>query len=120
MGGSRLDLITRSTRPAALLSAVATLLGALVICLGPLTDHHAPAPAAGDVPPAFSCPYDSGACGLLPEVSAAVLTSPPPDHPVDAGEQGVRRDTAPAVDRSTRSGALARAPDLHVLQVLRT
>ncbi|MEU5401704.1 hypothetical protein ABZ348_20680 [Streptomyces sp. NPDC005963] len=120
MGGSRLGLITRGTRPAALLSAVATLLGALAICLSPLTDHHAPARAAGDVLPTFSCPYESGACGLLPEVSAAVLTSPPPDHPIDAGEQGVRHGGLPGVDRPTRSGALARAPDLHVLQVLRT
>lgn len=120
MRGSRLGLIARDTRPAALLSAVATLLGALFICLSPPAEHHIPASATNDVVPAFSCPYESGACGLQPTVEAAVLTSPPPEGPIHAEEQGVRYDQPSDAGRPAGSDALARAPNLHVLQVLRT
>lgn len=105
MGGSRTDRLSRTARPTALLSAVATLLGALFICLGPAGTHHGkPSPdpwsgataAAGFGAPdgagvfpatAYSCPYDDGGCGLLPVLSPAVLTVPPPqlDAPLEAG-----------------------------------
>ncbi|MCM2391024.1 hypothetical protein [Streptomyces albipurpureus] len=120
MRSSRHGLIAPNERPVALLSAVATLLGALFICLSPPAEHHISALAADDVMPAFSCPYENGACGLQPTVNAAVLTSPPPEGPIDAEEQGVRYDQQPGAGRPAGSEALARAPNLHVLQVLRT
>ncbi|MFF3325927.1 hypothetical protein [Streptomyces sp. NPDC002889] len=126
MGGSRTDRLTYIARPTALLSAVATLLGALFICLsqadpGP---HHATdtGPAAVTAPvTAFSCPYDDGDCGLMPVLSPAVLTAPPLDAPFEAGTEPPYPGEPPAIGRQHRYGsALARAPDLHVLQVLRT
>ncbi len=118
MGGSRLDHIARTTRPVALLSAVATLLGALFICQGPPADHHTAVPeAAGAV---YSCPLDDGACGLLPTVSPAVLTAPPMDPPLDTGQQLPRADRPSGPGASAYARALPRAPGLHVLQVLRT
>ncbi|MFD9220240.1 hypothetical protein ACFWDI_09555 [Streptomyces sp. NPDC060064] len=119
MGGSRLNHIARTARPMALLTAVTTLLSALFICLSP----SAPAPhhtARPDVPTAYTCPYEDGACGLLPLVSPAVLTAPPLDSPLEAGAQPPHLDLPAPTGRLPRSGALARAPDLHVLQVLRT
>ncbi|MEO3973100.1 hypothetical protein [Streptomyces sp. CAU 1734] len=107
----------------ALLSAVATLLGALLICLNPPSErHHRPgmtlSPAA-PVIPAVSCPYENGACGLLPVVAPAVLTGPPPEAAVDTADGPVRAGRA-VVPRAPEHGReRARAPDLHVLQVLR-
>ena len=118
MGGSRLNHIARTARPTALLSAVATLLGALVICLSPTAPHHASAPQS--VTTAVSCPYDDGACGLVPLVKAAVLTAPPLDAPLEAGAQPPHLGPPPFTGRLPRSEALPRAPGLHVLQVLRT
>ncbi|MEV6393823.1 hypothetical protein AB0M39_03410 [Streptomyces sp. NPDC051907] len=118
MGGSRINRLQRATRPTALTSAVATLLGVLFLCLSPAGAHH-------DAPPehtgfAYSCPYDKGDCGLLPSLSPAVLTAPPLDAPPLAGAQPPQfAPPSPAGDRP-RSGAHPRAPDLHVLQVLRT
>ncbi|MBY6305161.1 hypothetical protein I3J09_21090 [Streptomyces clavuligerus] len=107
----------------ALLSAVATLLGALFLCLDPPDEHHRPGitldPARHSAP-AFSCPNDRGACGLLPTVSAAVLTAPPPDSPADPGHRLPRLDRDPVTGAPTATPARPRAPDLHVLQVLRT
>ncbi|ALC23572.1 hypothetical protein ACH46N_08000 [Streptomyces pristinaespiralis] len=141
MGGSRTDRLSRTARPTALLSAVATLLGALFICLGPAGTHHGkPSPrthgpgataAAGFGAPdgagvfpatAYSCPYDDGGCGLLPVLSPAVLTVPPPqlDAPLEAGAPLPHPGPAADAGGQGRSGVLARAPDLHVLQVLRT
>lgn len=151
MRGSRSDRVSRSARPTALLSSVATLLGALFICLGPSAPAphpgaahgaaalRAPGAAAGGAEPsaassearpravfggaepsaAFSCPYDRGDCGLLPVLSPAVLTAPPPDAPPAAAAE-IPYPTAPAGRAGPpRTGALPRAPDLHVLQVLR-
>ncbi|MFJ9027358.1 hypothetical protein ACIRQP_02295 [Streptomyces sp. NPDC102274] len=142
MGGSRPGHI-RVTRPAALLSAVATLFAALFICLGPDPGgtgvHHsdgsatavaggtAYGPAAGttvrdraEAEARYTCPYDNGDCGLFPRQSPAVLTVPPPAIPLAGDVQPAHLEPPCPTGQVPRSGALARAPDLHVLQVLRT
>ncbi|MDH2388664.1 hypothetical protein QCN29_07665 [Streptomyces sp. HNM0663] len=149
MGAPRPGRLAYTARPTALTTAVATLLGALFLCLGPAADpHHASAAApartsvgifAGNSAGAFgfaaegaqrplnptrsayTCPYDEGRCALTPVASAAVLTGPPTDAPVDADASSVRA-APPAKDhgRPPRGEARPRAPDLHVLQVLRT
>ncbi|WP_328401359.1 hypothetical protein OHS70_26860 [Streptomyces sp. NBC_00390] len=126
MEGSRTSRLDRTERPTALLSAVATLLGALFICLGQADPgpHHPTATAergAAAAPvTAYTCPYDDGACGLLPVLSPAVLTAPPLDAPLEAGVEPRYPGEPQAAGRPDRSQAPARAPDLHVLQVLRT
>ncbi|WP_017238937.1 hypothetical protein [Streptomyces sp. SS] len=103
----------------ALASAVATLLAALFLCLGAGPDredpHHEPGESlrAVTVVGEYVCPYDRGGCSLFPSLSPAVLSAPPLDPPLDAAGGP---DDGPA----RRSGAQPRAPDLHVLQVLRT
>ncbi|MFI2369798.1 hypothetical protein [Streptomyces sp. NPDC018833] len=136
MRGSRSDRVRRSERPTALLSSVATLLGALFICLSPSgpAPHEAagarphlgtPAAAHGtDRTPAVSetvlgCPDDRGDCRLLPVLSPAVLTAPPLDAPPAAVAQGPYTSPPAAGGGARWTGALPRAPDLHVLQVLR-
>ncbi|MFC8763565.1 MULTISPECIES: hypothetical protein [Streptomyces] len=115
----------------ALVSAVATLLAALFFCLGAGPEgHHEAAPQPGPHPRAtaesaasvseYVCPYDRGGCSLFPSLSPAVLSAPPLDPPLHA-EGGAPRPGAPSGDGpARRSGAEPRAPDLHVLQVLRT
>ncbi|MGW4700104.1 hypothetical protein [Streptomyces sp. NPDC004285] len=117
----------------ALASAVATLLAALFLCLGTGPDgeraHHGAAPrATGAVPAAeasaaageYVCPYDRGGCSLYPSLSPAVLSAPPLDPPLQA-EGGSPRLVPPSGDGAARrADARPRAPDLHVLQVLRT
>ncbi|MET7615389.1 hypothetical protein [Streptomyces sp. NPDC005408] len=122
MGGPRLDHIARTARPMALLSAVATLLGVLFICLSPPSEHDmsASSSASGGVATEYTCPYDNGGCGLLPLVTPAVLTAPPLDAPVEAGTQPPHIGAPPPAAALPRSGARPRAPSLHVLQVLRT
>ncbi|MCX4582612.1 hypothetical protein [Streptomyces sp. NBC_01481] len=130
MGGPRLNHIAHTARPMALLSAMATLLGALFICLSPPAEHHAAASAtgassgstsaSGNAAAEYTCPYDKGACGLMPLVKPAVLTAPPLDAPVEAGAQPQHLGAPPAGASLPRSGAQPRAPSLHVLQVLRT
>ncbi|MGW3625836.1 hypothetical protein [Streptomyces sp. NPDC000880] len=127
MRGSRLNHIARTGRPMALLSAVATLLGALFICLSPAASPSGPdhiratsAISPSDVETAHTCPYDRGACGLLPLVKPAVLTAPPLDAPLDTGAQPPHLGPPQPASRLPRSEALSRTPGLHVLQVLRT
>ncbi|MEU7277541.1 hypothetical protein AB0A69_01915 [Streptomyces sp. NPDC045431] len=121
MGG--LGLI-RVARPMVLVSAVVTLLAALFVCLG-----GGDRPGAGQDEPRritlaavateYTCPYDHGDCALFPHLTPAVLTAPPLDPPRQP--DGLAWLTqAYAVDRPERIGVRARAPDLHVLQVLRT
>jgi hypothetical protein len=117
---------------------VATLLAALFVCAG-TTDapaHHAgerrvtlavPAHHPGEArvalgarADAYVCPYDRGDCSLFPSLSPAVLTAPPLDPPPHAEGRLPRLDTPHHPGRAPRSGAQPRAPDLHVLQVLRT
>lgn len=110
----------------ALASAVATLLAALFVCLGAgdtAAAHHESAPAHERVTAAvdeYVCPYDRGGCTLFPALSPAVLTAPPLDPPPHT--EGRLPGLVPAYDtgRAPRPGAQPRAPDLHVLQVLRT
>ncbi|MFF0478663.1 hypothetical protein [Streptomyces sp. NPDC004284] len=121
----------------ALASAVATLLAALFLCLGTGPDgeraHHPQGPRvlqgprvtaavaeATAVTGEYTCPYDRGGCSLFPSLSPAVLSAPPLDPPLhEAG--GPPRLAPPSGDGpARRSGARPRAPDLHVLQVLRT
>ncbi|MGW7194969.1 hypothetical protein [Streptomyces chryseus] len=114
----------------ALLSAVATLLAALFVCMGmspESREHHAPgagsvtavtvAPTAPDAP-AYVCPYDSSHCGVLPHLSPAVLTVPPPAAPVAA--EPLYSVPPATAGPACGCGAPARAPGRHVLQVMRT
>ncbi|MET9516570.1 hypothetical protein [Streptomyces sp. NPDC002994] len=123
----------------ALMSAVATLLAALFVCLGmapePREHHESAAVAtvavagtvalAGTVAdtrtphgPVYICPYDSQHCGVFPHLSPAVLTVPPPATPVADEPQHF---APPAVAGPARgAGAPLRAPGRHVLQVMRT
>ncbi|QHY95202.1 hypothetical protein SSPS47_08705 [Streptomyces sp. S4.7] len=147
MGGRR---HIRDARPTALLSAVVTLLAALYVCLGPSDTHDArsstvraakgvaaqhtertagvgitlrtDAEAAGPAAaPEYTCPYDRGNCRFVPHLSPAVLTAPHPADPLGTDDVGPARLAPPShTGRVSRSGALPRAPDLHVLQVLRT
>ncbi|MET9557034.1 hypothetical protein [Streptomyces sp. NPDC006645] len=145
MGGRR---HIRDARPTALLSAVVTLLAALSVCLGPADTHHrvsspptvtaeaashtarvgitlrtdmdgtAARPAAG---PEYTCPYDRDGCRFIPHLSPAVLTAPHPADPLGTDDVGpARLELPPSTGQVSRSGAFPRAPDLHVLQVLRT
>ncbi|MEV4329085.1 hypothetical protein AB0K02_00825 [Streptomyces sp. NPDC049597] len=134
MRGSRSDRVSRSARPTALLSSVATLLGALFICLSPSAPAphqgaahetaavRAPGATDGGGPassPVFSCPDHRGDCGLLPVLGPAVLTAPPLDAPEATAAEIPRTAAADGGGGPPRTGALPRAPDLHVLQVLR-
>ncbi|OII61031.1 hypothetical protein BJP40_07260 [Streptomyces sp. CC53] len=149
----RLARPARASRPMALLGAVATLLAALFLCLGPSghaadADGHpgalsarAGAPAAPSLPAAgaprpfeayeayealhdgvggrYTCPLDGRDCGLLPSLTPAVLTAPPLDPPLHAHGAAVAA-RAPAPVLPSAAWSVPRAPDLHVLQVLRT
>ncbi|GGP40493.1 hypothetical protein GCM10010278_16540 [Streptomyces melanogenes] len=125
MGGVRR---IRISRPVALVSAMATLLAALFLCLtaggGASADpipraHHAAVPMSGAAQ--YSCPYDRGDCGLFPHTDPAVLTAPPPlDTSAPGAAHAAWTAAASPSGAPVRSGALPRAPDLHVLQVLRT
>ncbi|MFD7338237.1 hypothetical protein ACFV98_19860 [Streptomyces violascens] len=132
MGGVRL---TRITRPVARLSAMATLLAALFVCLAagggenparlPQALNFVRAGGTPIGPPAdgsaqYVCPYDQGDCGLFPHTGPAVLTTPPTDAPVPAAVHAVRPVPPRAGAAPVRFGPRPRAPDLHVLQVLRT
>ncbi|MFD3482064.1 hypothetical protein [Streptomyces sp. NPDC058665] len=72
-------------------------------------------------PPEYTCPYDPSGCRFLPHLSPAVLTAPHPADPLGTGDVSPARPALPpSTGQVSRSGALPRAPDLHVLQVLRT
>ncbi|MFF2525729.1 hypothetical protein [Streptomyces liangshanensis] len=123
----------------ALMSAMATLFAALFVCLGVdkvgegadgasawgpagVGHHRAAAPFTPVNKPVarYSCPYDGNDCGYFPHLSPAVLTVPPPAAPLASGVPHPRVEPTPPAGRLPRPGARARAPDLHVLQVLRT
>lgn len=117
------------------MSAVATLLAALFFCLGagPGAERHHGAPAerapraatapagvfAGVSAAEYVCPYDRGGCSLFPSLSPAVLSAPPLDPP-HAADGPPRPAPSAHEGRAVRSAAQPRAPDLYVLQVLRT
>ncbi|MFE5946249.1 hypothetical protein [Streptomyces sp. NPDC056480] len=139
MGATRLVRPSQHARPMALVSAVATLLAALFFCLGagpgPDNHHTGTGPRTASGPTAtgttaaptvtgtvveYICPYDRGGCSLFPSLSPAVLSAPPLDPPLHAAD-GLPRFEPPSGDGAARrSGVRPRAPDLHVLQVLRT
>ncbi|MFD9484261.1 hypothetical protein [Streptomyces sp. NPDC059991] len=106
---------------------MATLLGALFLCLtaggaasadpAPRAHHAVPVSGAAQ----YSCPYDRGDCGLFPHADPAVLTAPPPiDTSAPGAGHAVRAAAVCPSGAPVRGGARPRAPDLHVLQVLRT
>ncbi|MGA5553951.1 hypothetical protein [Streptomyces lavendulocolor] len=147
MGGHGL---IRIARPMALVGAVATLFAVLFVCLAPhdggadrrgaghartaaaytasghtvsghIVSGHTVAGhmASGHTITAYVCPYDRGDCGLFPYLTPAVLTAPPLDPPPqtdDLAWVGPHRRAGPPA----AAGERPRAPDLHVLQVLRT
>ncbi|MFB7239528.1 hypothetical protein ACFCXK_32700 [Streptomyces sp. NPDC056269] len=148
MGATRLVRPSQHARPMALVSAVATLLAALFFCLGagpgPEAHHAGTGPGAASASAGtgtsaaartattaaraatagtvveYICPYDRGGCSLFPSLSPAVLSAPPLDPPLHAAD-GLPRVEPPSGDGAARrSGVRPRAPDLHVLQVLRT
>ncbi|MEU4347400.1 hypothetical protein [Streptomyces sp. NPDC023838] len=111
----------------ALLSAMATLLAALFLCLTaggtasadpvPRAQHAVPVSGAAQ----YSCPSDRRDCGLFPHADPAVLTAPPPlDTSAPGGAHAVRTAAVRPSGAPVRGGARPRAPGLHVLQVLRT
>ncbi|MBM9621928.1 hypothetical protein JE024_24975 [Streptomyces zhihengii] len=132
MRGSRGVRVAHRVRPTALVSAVATLVGALFLCLGtgtgPAPAHHPAGEGRGvfsaapghDRTPTFGCPYDRGGCGLMPVLSPAVLTAPPLDTPLQAAAEPPYTVPPAPPGGHRHSAAQPRAPDLHVLQVLRT
>ncbi|MFE5792997.1 hypothetical protein ACFQ8C_10540 [Streptomyces sp. NPDC056503] len=140
MGAMRLERPYRHARPMALVSAVATLLAALFVCLGsgpggpgghPGHERAAatapvasPGPTATPVPgigrAAYVCPYDRGDCSLFPSLSPAVLSAPPLDPPLHTEDRLPRVDALAGDGAGRDPGTRPRAPDLHVLQVLRT
>ncbi|MFF5501905.1 hypothetical protein [Streptomyces roseolus] len=149
MGALRLERPYRHARPMALVSAVATLLAALFVCLGSGPSgpgghpghERAAAPTAvgpgGAAPPgvssgpaatpvpgtgraAYVCPYDRGDCSLFPALSPAVLSAPPLDPPLHTEDRLPRVDALAGEGARRDPGVRPRAPDLHVLQVLRT
>ncbi|WP_251067494.1 hypothetical protein [Streptomyces sp. ISL-36] len=106
------------------MSATATLLAALFVCLGGAAHDpqaqarvHKEHAAAADE---YVCPYDRGDCSLFPSLGPAVLTVPPLDPPPHAEGRVPRLAPPHGTVRAPRQGAQPRAPDLHVLQVLRT
>ncbi|GHB04353.1 hypothetical protein GCM10010305_54470 [Streptomyces termitum] len=66
------------------------------------------------------CPYDGGGCSLFPSLSPAVLSAPPLDPPLHTEGRPPRFDVGAGDGAVLRPGVRPRAPDLHVLQVLRT
>ncbi|MFD8010579.1 hypothetical protein [Streptomyces sp. NPDC058955] len=140
MGALRLERPYRHARPMALVSAVATLLAALFVCLGSgpggpsghpghvraaaAVPAASPGPAATPVPgpgrAAYVCPYDRGDCSLFPSLSPAVLSAPPLDPPLHTEDRLPRVDALAGDGAAGGPGVRPRAPDLHVLQVLRT
>ncbi|WP_435970462.1 hypothetical protein [Streptomyces sp. Qhu_M48] len=76
--------------------------------------------AAGSPAVEYVCPYDRGGCSLFPSLSPAVLSAPPLDPPLQTADGLPRLDPPSGDGLVRRPGARPRAPDLHVLQVLRT
>ncbi|MEV7614574.1 hypothetical protein [Streptomyces sp. NPDC089799] len=138
MGGRSDTQRGRGVRRAALLCALGTLVGALFLCArpgggtvpasGPAGPHPRPLTvrAVAPVPvPAhwahasYVCPYDLPACAPFSHVTPGLVPVPPPAVAAPGAEP-----PPPGAVRAV--GAVrpvqppARAPDLHVLQVLRT
>ncbi|MFJ5223805.1 hypothetical protein [Streptomyces sp. NPDC088400] len=81
-----------------------------------MATHDVPVPAEAR----YTCPYEKDNCGLFPHRSPAVLTVPPPTAALTGDAALPHLEPPYPTGQVPRSGTLARAPDLHVLQVLRT
>ncbi|MEU5810179.1 hypothetical protein [Streptomyces sp. NPDC047718] len=121
-------------RRALIAVALSVLLGALLLCVRPGEPHAVTAAGAGAPsgavlaghvhPPAPAhavCASHDGLPGCSPfsHVTPGVLPAPPPAVPVAAAVAAPVARVADA-GRARPHGTLARAPDLHALQVLRT
>ncbi|MER7761389.1 hypothetical protein [Streptomyces sp. NPDC097619] len=150
MGGRHHFGHGRVARPVALVCALGTLVAALMLCVRPAGGHpagtvpaasavrasaartatgpdaaappahRAPvahrAPAAGHA--AYSCPDGMPGCSRLGHRTPGILTVPPPGSP--GPELPVLVPRSRPEGRALPVQPPARAPDLHVLQVLRT
>ncbi|MFD3556474.1 hypothetical protein ACFWWA_30875 [Streptomyces goshikiensis] len=120
-GGRGRPVPRACSRRAALLLAFGVLLGALFLCARPGETHApAPSPASAGAPHAVcDSPYDLPGCSPRTHVTPAVLPAPPPA--VAVADTAAAFLALPARTGPVRPpGTLARAPDLHALQVLRT
>ncbi|MFI8503302.1 hypothetical protein ACIGFK_33040 [Streptomyces sp. NPDC085524] len=94
---------------------VAVLVGVLFLCSRPGAEHVA------EARPHAVCesPYDLPGCSPLSHAVPGVLPAPPPAAvPAGGGPQAPARGVGAEWVRPAEP--LARSPDLHVLQVLRT
>ncbi|MET9573579.1 hypothetical protein ACFYNW_08055 [Streptomyces virginiae] len=116
-------------RRAAVLTVLAALTGALFLCArsgDPDVSSEARAPGAayrathGAERAVCVAPYDLPGCSPLAHVTPAVLPVPPPAVTVTGGGGPLPCAPTRAAGRIRPPEPLARAPDLHVLQVLRT
>ncbi|WP_051837574.1 hypothetical protein [Streptomyces sp. NRRL F-2580] len=110
---------------------VGVLTGALFLCASRSGESSAPAPAPapagaraepgahGTAHAVCVSPYDLPGCSSLAHVTPGVLPVPPPAVSVPGGEPPPGTAVSGA-GRIRPPLPLARAPDLHVLQVLRT
>ncbi|MFD3541816.1 hypothetical protein ACFWUQ_20285 [Streptomyces sp. NPDC058662] len=141
MGGREHTRRGRQGRPpsrhAVLLLALGVLAGALLLCTRPGEAHHGPAGAtapAATAPTApapatavpygaphavCASPYELPGCSPRVHVPPGVPPVPPPAATPAAGEP-VPLGAADAAGSAGSPRPLARAPDLHALQVLRT
>ncbi|MFF4322404.1 hypothetical protein [Streptomyces sp. NPDC001568] len=109
-----------------LLIAFSVAAGVAFLCVRPADAHVPDAVRAQSAPvgaqPAHAVcvsPYDLPGCSPLSRMTPAVPPAPPPAVAVaGAGPGHVARTAATGPVRTP--GTLARAPDLHALQVLRT
>lgn len=111
-------------RRAVLLTVLGVLAGVVFLCARSGEPHVRPGAYAGgqEDPRAHAVcasPYDLPGCSPLTHVIPGVLPVPPPAVTVAGGEPSPAAGAAGA-GRVRPPGPLARAPDLHALQVLRT
>ncbi|WP_329386273.1 hypothetical protein OG625_27395 [Streptomyces sp. NBC_01351] len=110
--------LRRAVRPAAFWGLAGALVAVLFLCARPVGGEHV-VEAETRAHAVCVSPYDMPGCSPLAHAMPGVLPAPQPAAMPAAGEPA-----APA--RSVGAGStrppepLARAPDLHVLQVLRT
>ncbi|MFE9932485.1 hypothetical protein [Streptomyces sp. NPDC005533] len=110
---------------------VGVLTGALFLCASRSDASPVAAPAGARAEPAAhgeapgtahavcASPYDLPGCSSLAHVTPGVLPVPAPAVTVPGGEPPPAAEVSGA-GRIRPPGPLARAPDLHALQVLRT
>ncbi|MDX2395670.1 MULTISPECIES: hypothetical protein [unclassified Streptomyces] len=102
-----------------LLIAFGVAAGVAFLCVRP-ADAHVPDPVRAQSAHAVCVsPYDLPGCSPLSHVTPAVPPAPPPAAALAGAGSDVAPRTAPA-GPVRPPGTLARAPDLHALQVLRT